>query len=177
MKNAFCSYGITFNDDSNSATDAVRAARREAVLDALNMHGPFRFATFACSMALALSCALSPGFAAAQTSVSQKNDSNAGAAMSNAAGADDTSKADDKSAVDQTEDIATDSWITTKVKSELLADSVSKGIDVGVKTINGVVALSGKLPTSDAIDHVKLIAQGVKGVKHVDASALTVGTP
>ncbi|HEX7647097.1 MAG TPA: BON domain-containing protein [Noviherbaspirillum sp.] len=156
MKNAFRSYGITFNDDSNSASDTVRAMRREAVLDALSKHGPFRFAAFACGLALALSCTLAPGLAAAQTATPQTNDSNAGAA-------------------DQSEHVATDSWITTKVKSALLADSVSKGIDVGVETTNGVVVLSGKLPTSAAIEHVKLITQGIQGVKHVDTSALTVG--
>jgi hyperosmotically inducible protein len=66
-----------------------------------------------------------------------------------------------------------DSWITTKVKSELLADSVSKGFDVNVTTKHGVVMLSGNLATSDAIDHVKDIASKVDGVKSVDTSGLT----
>ena len=67
-----------------------------------------------------------------------------------------------------------DSWITTKVKSEILADSVSKGFDVSVKTKHGVVILKGVLPTQDAIDHVKDIASQVKGVKSVNTTKLTV---
>ena len=74
----------------------------------------------------------------------------------------------------KTKRIVSDSWITTKVKSEMLADSMSKGFEVSVKTIHGVVVLSGTLPNQDAIDHVKDIAKGVDGVKSVDTSALTV---
>jgi hyperosmotically inducible protein len=67
-----------------------------------------------------------------------------------------------------------DSWITTKVKSELLADSVSKGIDVSVETVHGVVVLKGALNSLDAVDHVKDIAANVEGVKSVDTEGLTV---
>jgi hyperosmotically inducible protein len=76
--------------------------------------------------------------------------------------------------VAKTERVVSDSWITTKVKSELLADSVSKGFDVSVKTMHGVVVLKGTLANQDAIDHVKDIAAKVKGVKSVDTSDLTV---
>lgn len=79
----------------------------------------------------------------------------------------------DKS-VTKTKRVVSDSWITTKVKSEILADSVSKGFDVSVKTTHGVVVLSGALATQDAIDHVKDIAAKVKGVKSVDTSAIMV---
>jgi hyperosmotically inducible protein len=65
-----------------------------------------------------------------------------------------------------------DSVITAKVKSELLADSVSKGFEVSVTTKRGVVMLSGNLANPDAIDHVKEIAGRVAGVKSVDASGL-----
>jgi hyperosmotically inducible periplasmic protein len=67
-----------------------------------------------------------------------------------------------------------DSWITTKVKSELLSDSVSKGLDIKVETKNGVVVLTGILATKDAINHVKNIAAKVDGVKSVDVSGLFV---
>ena len=79
-----------------------------------------------------------------------------------------------RDAVTKTERVVSDSWITTKVKSEILADSVSKGFKVSVKTIHGVVVLDGVLPNGDAVDHVKDIAGKVKGVKSVDTSALTV---
>lgn len=75
---------------------------------------------------------------------------------------------------DKTKRVVSDSWITTKVKTEILADSVSKGFDVSVETKNGVVVLSGALRNQDAIDHVKDIASKVKGVKSVDTSALDV---
>jgi len=77
-------------------------------------------------------------------------------------------------AVAKTKRVVSDSWITTKVKSELLADSASKGLHVRVKTLHGVVVLKGALANQDAIDHVKDIAGKVKGVKSVDTSGLTV---
>jgi hyperosmotically inducible protein len=71
-----------------------------------------------------------------------------------------------------TERVGSDSWITTKVKSEIMADSVSKGFKVSVKTVNGVVMLSGVLPNDDAVAHVKDLAEKVEGVKSVKASQL-----
>ena len=77
-----------------------------------------------------------------------------------------------RDAVAKTERVASDSWITTKVKSEILASSLAKGFEVSVKTTHGVVVLKGSLASQDAIDHVKDIAQKVKGVKSVDVSGL-----
>lgn len=78
-------------------------------------------------------------------------------------------------AASSAERVVTDSWITTKVKSEILANSVSKAFKVSVKTKSGAVALTGKLPSQDAIDLVKMIAEKVKGVKSVDVSGLVIG--
>jgi hyperosmotically inducible periplasmic protein len=75
-------------------------------------------------------------------------------------------------AVAKTERVGSDSWITTKVKSEILADSVSKGFKLSVKTVNGVVMLSGVLPNDDAVAHVKDLAEKVEGVKSVKTSQL-----
>jgi hyperosmotically inducible protein len=72
--------------------------------------------------------------------------------------------------------VVSDSWITTKVKSEILANSVSKAFKVSVKTKSGVVSLTGKLPNQDAIDLVKMISEKVQGVKSVDVSGLAIGT-
>ncbi len=83
--------------------------------------------------------------------------------------------ADTKSAASDVKQGTSDSWITTKVKSDLLADSVTKGLDIKVITTNGVVALSGKLPNKDAIDHARDVAEKVDGVKSVDIKGLTVG--
>lgn len=75
-------------------------------------------------------------------------------------------------AVASTARVGSDSWITTKVKSEIMADSVSKGFKVSVKTVNGVVVLSGVLPNDDAVAHVKDLAEKVEGVKSVKTSQL-----
>jgi hyperosmotically inducible protein len=77
-----------------------------------------------------------------------------------------------RDAAAKTERVASDSWITTKVKSEILASSLAKGFEVSVKTTHGVVVLTGSLANQDAVDHVKDIAQKVKGVKSVDVSGL-----
>jgi hyperosmotically inducible protein len=84
-------------------------------------------------------------------------------------------KAADKTtaAVKKTERVVSDSWITAKVKSEILANSASKAFKVSVKTKSGMVSLAGKLPTQDAIDLVKMTAEKVKGVKSVDVSGLS----
>lgn len=67
-----------------------------------------------------------------------------------------------------------DTWITTKIKSVLLADSEAKGLDVHVDTKDGVVSLEGALATQAAVDHVTTLAQGVEGVKRVNSTALNV---
>lgn len=76
--------------------------------------------------------------------------------------------------VAEAERIASDTWITTKVKSMLLADDISKGFDVKVDTRDGVVVLTGALNNEDAIKHVRDIAADVEGVKSVDTSNLKV---
>ena len=68
-----------------------------------------------------------------------------------------------------------DSWITTKVKSELFSDSLTKGFDVKVATTKGVVTLSGKLPNEDAVKRAKELAEKVDGVKSVNTDDLSVG--
>ena len=77
-----------------------------------------------------------------------------------------------RDAVAKTERVASDGWITTKVKSEILASSLAKGFDVSVTTTHGVVVLKGSLASQDAVDHVKDIARQVDGVKSVDVSGL-----
>ncbi len=79
-------------------------------------------------------------------------------------------------AAHKTKRVASDSWITTKVKSEIMADSVSKGFDVSVTTTHGVVVLKGNLANQDAIDHVKDLTEKVKGVKSVDTSSLKIAS-
>lgn len=69
-----------------------------------------------------------------------------------------------------------DTWITTKVKSSLLADSDVAGMDVEVETINGVVHLSGYVDSQQQIDKAVRIARDIKGVSNVEASGLRLKT-
>jgi hyperosmotically inducible periplasmic protein len=72
------------------------------------------------------------------------------------------------------EPAGSDSRITTELKSQFAADSISKDVDIGVTTTQGVVVLTGTLVTQDAIDHVKNVAEKVKDVKSVDTSAMKI---
>ncbi|QFS40390.1 BON domain-containing protein [Burkholderia cepacia] len=66
----------------------------------------------------------------------------------------------------------TDTWITTKVKGQLAATDGLKSVDISVKTVDGVVTLTGVLPTKIAVKKAIAVSRAVKGVKHVDASGL-----
>nr|WP_251006421.1 BON domain-containing protein [Stenotrophomonas sp. ISL-67] len=67
-----------------------------------------------------------------------------------------------------------DTWITTKVKSDLLTSKAVAGTDVKVETVDGVVSLSGTVATQAEHDNAVKKAKAIKGVKSVDAGALTV---
>lgn len=69
-----------------------------------------------------------------------------------------------------------DTWITTKVKSSLLADSDVAGMDVDVETINGVVHLSGYVDDQRQIDNAVRIARDIEGVTNVESSGLQLKT-
>jgi hyperosmotically inducible protein len=69
----------------------------------------------------------------------------------------------------------TDTWITTKVKSSLLAADGVSGTDVKVETKNSVVWLSGTVASKAEKDKAVAKAKGIEGVTKVDASKLTVG--
>ena len=66
----------------------------------------------------------------------------------------------------------TDTWITTKVKSELATTKGVKSTDIDVKTVDGVVTLTGVLHSKIAVKKAIAVTRSVKGVKHVDASGL-----
>jgi hyperosmotically inducible protein len=87
------------------------------------------------------------------------------------AASDDATLAPSKAAI-RAERVVSDSWITTKAKSEILANSGSEAFNVSVKTKSGAVSLKGKLPNQDAIDLVKVISEKVKSV---DVSGLVIG--
>jgi hyperosmotically inducible protein len=63
------------------------------------------------------------------------------------------------------------------VKSELATTSDVKSMNVDVKTVNGVVTLTGALANELAVEKAVSAAKSVKGVKSVDASGLTAAGP
>jgi len=72
-------------------------------------------------------------------------------------------------------DKAADAWITTKVKSEFGTTGGVSATDISVSTSDGVVTLSGTVASQAEKTRAEQIAQGIKGVKSVDSSGLTVG--
>lgn len=74
----------------------------------------------------------------------------------------------------ESQEPVTDTWITTKVKSELLATRHVSGTDIKVETSNGLVSLSGTVDSQAERDKAIAKAKAIKGVKQVDASQLKV---
>ena len=68
----------------------------------------------------------------------------------------------------------TDTWITTKVKTELAVTEGVKSMDISVETKDGVVTLTGTQPSDTAVKKAESVAESVKGVASVDASGLKV---
>jgi osmotically-inducible protein OsmY len=60
-----------------------------------------------------------------------------------------------------------DSVITTKVKSALVDEMSLKGLQINVKTYQGVVQLSGFVDTADQARKAGEVARDVKGVQQV----------
>src|SRR5690606_19936379 len=65
-----------------------------------------------------------------------------------------------------------DTWITTKVKSSLLADSDVAGTKIEVDTVDGVVFLTGNVESQAQVDEAKRIAAEADGVGKVDTTTL-----
>lgn len=74
--------------------------------------------------------------------------------------------------VEQAGDAVSDTWITTKVKSSLLADDATPGMDIEVETKDGVVSLSGTVATEAEREMAINKAKGIKGVRDVSADGL-----
>lgn len=77
-------------------------------------------------------------------------------------------KSDSHRGVEDTGAVASDSWITTKVKSELVADKQVSGTAIHVKTVDGVVTLSGTAKSQAEADRAVEDARKIKGVKSVE---------
>ncbi len=68
-----------------------------------------------------------------------------------------------------------DTWITTKVKADLLASKDIPGMAIKVETVNGVVSLSGDVDTQAEADKAVAVAKGIKGVSRVDNRLMVRG--
>jgi osmotically-inducible protein OsmY len=60
-----------------------------------------------------------------------------------------------------------DTWITTKVKTQLIGDTSVSGTSINVETFRGVVQLSGFAATQAEVDRAMKLAREVSGVKSV----------
>jgi osmotically-inducible protein OsmY len=69
---------------------------------------------------------------------------------------------------------ADDAQITSQVQARISSDDTLKTSKINVETNNGVVRLSGSVPSTEAVDKASQVAQGVTGVTSVQ-NDLTVG--
>lgn len=69
--------------------------------------------------------------------------------------------------VESTGEVVSDSWITTKVKSDMAVEKDVSATHISVKTYEGVVTLSGTAESKEEADHAVTIARNIKGVKSV----------
>lgn len=65
------------------------------------------------------------------------------------------------------EEAVTDAWITTKVKTDLLATADVAGSSIDVDTQNGVVTLNGTVKSKAEAEKAVSVAKGIKGVAKV----------
>jgi hyperosmotically inducible protein len=71
------------------------------------------------------------------------------------------------------QETGSDTWITTKVKSDLLTEKGIPGTDIKVETNKGVVSLSSTVAVTDAQKKTAvMITKKIKGVKAVSADGL-----
>jgi len=69
--------------------------------------------------------------------------------------------------VESTGEVVSDSWITTKVKSDMAVEKDVSATHISVKTYEGVVTLSGTADSKEEADNAVTIARNIKGVKSV----------
>jgi hyperosmotically inducible periplasmic protein len=85
-----------------------------------------------------------------------------------------TASGEVRETLEESGDDIDDAWITSKVKTQLLADGTTPGLDINVETKDNVVHLIGHVPTAAARAEAIRIAQTTKGVEKVIADQLLV---
>jgi hypothetical protein len=68
---------------------------------------------------------------------------------------------------ESTGEYLSDTWITTKVKTALIDDSIVKSSEVNVETFKGAVQLSGFVSSADAMKQAVAVARSIEGVTSV----------
>ena len=75
--------------------------------------------------------------------------------------------------MDHASEATTDTWITTKVKADLVTEKGIPGTDIKVETNKGVVSLSSTVAVTEAQKTTAVaITKKIKGVKAVSADGL-----
>ncbi|SIR45608.1 hyperosmotically inducible protein [Pseudomonas sp. B10] len=75
--------------------------------------------------------------------------------------------------VTEAKEATSDTWITTKVKADLVTEKGIPGTDIKVETNKGVVSLSSTTAVTESQKEVAVgIAKKIKGVKAVSADGL-----
>ena len=75
--------------------------------------------------------------------------------------------------VTEAKEATSDTWITNKVKADLVTEKGIPGTDIKVETNKGVVSLSSTVAVTDAQKTTAVaIAKKIKGVKAVSADGL-----
>lgn len=75
--------------------------------------------------------------------------------------------------VTHAKEATSDTWITTKVKSDLVTEKGIPGTDIKVETNKGVVSLSSTVAVTEAQKATAVrITKAIKGVKAVSADGL-----
>lgn len=85
-----------------------------------------------------------------------------------------TMGAEMKSGAMQAGEKVTDGWITTKVKSQLVADELTKAGKIKVSTRDNIVMLSGTAGSEAEKTQAIKLAMATEGVKKVDSSQLKI---
>ena len=85
-----------------------------------------------------------------------------------------TASGEVREAMDEAGDGVDDAWITSKVKTQLLADTAVSGTQIDVDTKANVVTLTGTAETAAAKAAAVRIAAATQGVKSVNADKLLV---
>lgn len=69
-----------------------------------------------------------------------------------------------------------DTWITTKVKTALMADEDVGSLEIDVDTVNGVVHLSGEVDDPSEAREAVATARDIEGVRDVNTARLAIAS-